>query len=174
MGQKITVTESQLRDMVVNAINEAMEEGERIDAWKQKGKNFVNNMRAGVGAGINGGIDYHADPNAKDALSQGISNIGQRFGNFKKGYNMQKQYKRMEDLKQELKQLVNNKLISPKDTVGKLIDPNAGLGGFGAARAKLQRQYQNLNKNGRLKKLEETIDKVLNEFLNEQNKKEVF
>ena len=36
MGQKITVTESQLRDMVVNAINEAMEEGERIDAWKQK------------------------------------------------------------------------------------------------------------------------------------------
>ena len=44
MGQKITVTESQLRDMVVKAINEAMEEGERIDALKQKGKNFTLNV----------------------------------------------------------------------------------------------------------------------------------
>lgn len=152
MGQKITVTESQLRDMVVKAINETMEESQN--------EGFFKNMMSGINAGVNGKINYHQDPNAKDAASQAINNIGQRVGNFKKGYNMQKQNTKMDNLKQELKQLVNDGSINPNQTVQELL---ANFGGLSRVKANNQRQA---NKMGMTRKLNENIDGVINEVIN--------
>lgn len=169
MKQTIKLTESKLREMIVNAINESMEEGEN--------EGFLNNLKKGFQAGKNAPVNYHADPNAKDALSQGINNVGQRIDNFKQGFNLQKQYSKMDKLKQELQQLVDSGVITPRQTVGQLLQANVGtkqnknLGqgakGFGGAKSDYQRQAKNMGI-----RLSETIDKVINEFLNEQNKKE--
>ena len=153
MGQKITVTESQLRDMVVKAINESMEESQN--------EGFFKNMRSGINAGVNGKINYHQDPNAKDAASQAINNIGQRIGNFKKGYNMQKQNTKMDNLKQELKQLVNNGSINPNQTVQELL---ANFGGLSSVKTNNQRQAKKM---GMTRKLDENIDGVINEIIKE-------
>ena len=152
MGQKITVTESQLREMVVNAINESMEESQN--------EGFFKNMMSGINAGVNGKINYHQDPNAKDAASQAINNIGQRVGNFKKGYNMQRQNTKIDNLKQELKQLVNDGSINPNQTVQELL---ANFGGLSSVKANNQRQA---NKMGMTRKLNENIDGVINEVIN--------
>lgn len=158
MKQTIKLTESELREMIVNAINESMGESEN--------EGFFNNLRAGLNAGNKGKINYHADPNAKDALDQTINDVGQRIGNFKKGYNLQKQNTKMDNLKQELKQLVSNGSIKPNMTVGQLI---ANFGELSNIKAQNQRQAKSM---GMTRKLSETIDKVIDEFLNEQNKKE--
>ena len=152
MGQKITVTESQLREMVVNAINESMEESQN--------EGFFKNMMSGINAGVNGKINYHQDPNAKDTASQAINNIGQRVGNFKKGYNMQRQNTKIDNLKQELKQLVNDGSINPNQTVQELL---ANFGGLSSVKANNQRQA---NKMGMTRKLNENIDGVINEVIN--------
>ena len=55
MGQKITVTESQLRDMVVKAINESMEEG------------FFGDMFRGAKQAYN---NYRNDSGVQDARTQ--------------------------------------------------------------------------------------------------------
>ncbi len=186
MKQTIKLTESELREMIVNAINESMEEGENevFDKTRQKIKNAYNQMSTGLKTAKKMPINYHADPNAKDALSQGISNIGQRIGNFKKGYNMQAQYKHMDDLKNELQQLVNNGTLYPKQSLEQLLtsstrssqNKNRGSIGFDGVKSELQTQSAKLvhTKNGIIRKdLEEAINRVIDEFLNEQNKKEV-
>jgi hypothetical protein len=166
MGQKITVTESQLRDMVVNAINEQLGESEN--------EGFFNNLRAGFGAGKNGKIDYHAGDN-KDAVGQAMNNVGQRINNFKQGYGLQKQYTRMSQLKQELQQYVNNGLISQNQTIGQFINSNIGSnnktagekmrhkqGSIGAGGAKIDLQKKAKNFGTTLK---ESVDKVVDDIL---------
>lgn len=152
MKQKINITESELREMIINAINESMEESEN--------EGFFNNMRAGVNAGVNGKIDYHKDPNSKDAVSQLANNWGQRFGNFKQGYNLQKQNSKMDKLKQDLKQLVDDGSINPNQTVQQLI---ANFGGLSNIKANNQRQAKKM---GMSRRLNETIDRILDEYIN--------
>ena len=158
MKQTIKLTESELREMIVNAINESMEEGEN--------EGFLKNMMSGLNAGVNGKIDYHKNPDGKDAADQIRNNVGQRFSNFKKGYNMQKQNSKMDNLKQELKQLVNDGSIKPNQTVQELL---ANFGGLSRVKANNQRQAAKM---GMTRKLSETIDRVIDEFLNEENKNE--
>jgi hypothetical protein len=168
MGQKITVTESQLRDMVVKAINEQLGEGQD--------EGFLNNLRAGFGAGKNGKIDYHAGNN-KDAVGQAMNNVGQRINNFKQGYGLQKKYTRMNQLKQELQQYVNDGLISKNQTIGQFINANIGSnsktagekmrhkqGSIGAGGAKIDLQKQAKDFGTTLK---ESVNKVVDDILKE-------
>ena len=67
MAKTITLTESELKEMIINAINENISEGEN--------EGFFNNLRAGWQAGKNGKIDYHAG-DSKDAADQMINNLG--------------------------------------------------------------------------------------------------
>ena len=151
MEQKITLTESQLRDMVIKAINESMEESQN--------EGFFKNMMSGINAGVNGKINYHQNPDTKDAASQAFNNMSQRIGNFKKGYNMQKQNTKMDNLKQELKQLVDNGTINPKQTVQELL---ANFGALSSVKANNQRQAKKM---GMTRKLNENIDGVINEVI---------
>ena len=96
-------------------------ENEIFDKTGQKIKNAYNQVRTGLKTARKAPINYHADPNAKDALSQGINNVGQRIGNFKKGYNMQAQYKHMDDLKSELQQLVDDGTLYPNQSLKQLL-----------------------------------------------------
>ncbi len=174
MKQVIKLTESELREMIVNAINESMEEGEN----EGKINDFFKNIRTGFDASMNTPIDYHANPNAKDFMDQTMNNAGQRIGNFKQGYKRQKQYTRFENLRKELEELVNDKVINPKATVSQLINPmdvkpkknerGNGAMSLGGARANLTRN----TKNYKLRK--EAIEKIIDQVLNETIKKEVF
>ena len=89
----------------------------------------------------------------------------------------------MNDLKNELQQLVNNGTLYPKQSLEQLLtastrssqNKNRGSIGFDGVKSELQTQSAKLvrAKNGIInKKLEETIDRVIDEFLNKQNKKE--
>lgn len=179
MGQKITITESQLREMIVNAINESLEESENeiFDKTRQKVKNVYNQMSTGLKTARKAPINYHADPNAKDAASQAINNIGQRIGNFRKGYNMQAQYKHMDDLKNELQQLVDDGTLYPNQSLTQLLtaskrssqNKNMGSIGFDGVKSELQMQSAKFvrTKKGIINKnLEETINRVIDEYIN--------
>ena len=160
MSKKITISESELHDIIFEAVNnymvnEDMEEG------------FFNNLRAGWNAGKNAKVDQHkGEP--KDAAGMIQNNLSQRFNAAKKGFGLQKNYTRMTNLKQELQQLVQDGVINPKQTVQQLL---ANFGGFGQAKAGFQKQAKGMGT--QLKEsIENAVEKALTEMLNEQQKKE--
>lgn len=160
MANIIKINENDLQNIICEAINsymvnEGMEEG------------FFNNLRAGFNAGKNAKIDQHkGEP--KDAVDMVQNNLGQRFNAAKKGFGLQKNYTRMTNLRKELQQLVQDGVINPKQTVQQLL---ANFGGFGQAKSNFQKQAKGMGT--QLKEsIEQAVDKVLNEMLNEQEKKE--
>lgn len=161
MSKKIMISENELHDIIFEAVNnymvnEGMEEG------------FFKNLGAGLSAGKNAKIDYHKN-NQKDAIDVLQNNMGQRIQAAKKGFNLQKQYSRMDKLKQELQQLVNDKVISPKQTVNQLINwsvgtkqnQSQGAKGLAGAKGDYQRQATAMG----MKALKETVEKIMNEYL---------
>lgn len=182
MGQKITVTESQLRDMVVKAINESMEEGFFGDMFRGA-KQAYNNYRNDSGV-----QDARTQQqNAKQAMKTAnktnkqisnasqkdlayLQNMEQRYGdyNIKNGLNM---------------------LISQIKKAATSAGENAqnAQAAYSTAKGNTQQAKQNrsqnfINKIGGVTQqqqpennyqqaMEETINKVVNNVINEMIKK---
>lgn len=174
---KITLTESELTNVIMEAVNQYM-----LNEGADEG--FLNNLRAGFQAGKNAKID-HQEGNPKDAYDMVHQNLSQRIKAGKQGFNLQKQYSKMDKLKQELQQLVQDGIISPRQTVNQLLNYNVGakqnknLGqgakGFGGAKSDYQRQAKNMGVK-LTEDIQKAVDKALNEaldeILNEQTNKE--
>lgn len=157
MKQTIRLNENELQKLIMCAINEEMEEG------------FLKNMVKGFQAGANAQVDTQRQPN-QDAYAQAWDGLKQRFQAGKKGYNLQNQYTKMDKLKQELQQLVDNGVISPRQTVNQLLnwsvgskqnkDLGQGAKGFSGAKGDYQRQAKEMGI-----KLDEAVDKIMEKLL---------
>jgi hypothetical protein len=157
MKQTIRLNETELQKLIMCAINEEMEEGFLKNAWK------------GIQAGTRANVNTQRRPN-QDSYSQAWDMMKQRVQAGKQGYDLQKQYSRMDSLKQELQQLVDNGVISPRQTVNQLLnwsvgskqnkDLGQGAKGFSGAKGDYQRQAKEMGI-----KLDEAVDKIMEKLL---------
>lgn len=157
MNNEIRINESDLKKLINECINEEMEEG------------FLKNMVRGFQAGANAQVDTQRQPN-QDSYSQAWDMLKQRVQAGKKGYDLQNQYTKMDKLKQELQQLVDNGVISPRQTVNQLLnwsvgskqnkDLGRGAKGFSGAKGDYQRQAKEMGI-----KLDEAVDKIMEKLL---------
>lgn len=156
MSKKIMISESELHDIIFEAVNNYM-----LNESEDEG--LVKNLVTGWNAGKNAKVDQHkGEP--KDAAGMIQNNLSQRFKAGVKGYKAQKKYTRLQQLAKELQQYVADGTIpNPDITVRQLA---ADCGALAQTRGKMQKEA---GKNGySLKKesIEQVVDKVLNEMLN--------
>jgi hypothetical protein len=134
----------------------------------QVNEGFFKNLGRGFQAAQNQKLDNTKLQQQNNAVTQGMEMLKQKFDAGKKGFNLQRQYSNMDKLKQELKQLVDDGVISPRQTVNQLINWNVpsfqnkkmGAKGFGGAKNDYQRQAKQMGI-----KLSEAIDKEIDKFL---------
>ena len=133
MSKKVVITENELHDIISEAINNYML-NENTD------EGFFKNLHKGFQAGKNTKIDYQKE-NPKDLGGMLHNSLSQRIAAAKQGFNLQKQYTKMDQLKQELQQLVDNGKINPKWTVERLL---ANFGALNQVKADSQRSAKKL------------------------------
>lgn len=133
MSKKVLINESELHNLIFEAVNDYL-----LNESEDEG--LLKNLYKGYQAGKNAKIDYQKERlgGVGDALHNSLS---QRFAAGKEAYNLQKQYTRMGQLRQELQQLVDDGAINPKQTVQELL---ASFGGFGQVKDKNQRRAEKL------------------------------
>jgi len=109
MRQTIRLTEGELRYMIQESINEAMEEGR----WNQ----FKQGAKAFFGKGDQGSQNI---ANQYDRSFNGGMNLGKRWNAAKTNYQTQGVIDNADEIIQPLRQMVQNGEISNKTTVGQL------------------------------------------------------
>ena len=151
MGQKITVTESQLREMVVNAINEQLGESE-----DEAIKNWGKNIKSGWSTLKN----YMSGDNEGKPLQKFIGGVKAGVQNAQSN----NQWHNLEDLRVQIKNVCQKYNINQEMPIRQLIAPNGPLG---VQKANLTRS---IKANGG-KRFEESIDAVVDKVINEMLQK---
>ena len=148
MGQKITITESQLRDMVVKAINEQLGESED--------EGLMKNLKAGWSA-FKGNQTQNAEGNA---MQRGTQTLGNKFKAAKQNFKGQKNWDSLENVRKSVKQLVDAGKIDPEMPVRELIAPMGGIG-------RMKTDITNKMKANGGQRFEESISAIVNKVINE-------
>lgn len=159
MKQTVKLTESELREMIVNAINENMEEGQD-EIFDRTGKNLR--------AGWEGFKGYKGENEGNI-----FQNLGNRLRNGIEGYKDNNQWHHIDDLKKELKQMVDAGQLDARMTVGQLIR-NANITRAGRKGGNLDNVKATITKNRTAKggrTIKESIDVVIDRVINEMIEK---
>lgn len=127
MKQTIRLTESELRNMIQNAVNEALdnEQGELDEG-------FWNNLKTG----------------ANTFMNKGGGNLKNRWDNAKKNYNLQGELDGMQDLVSKLSQYIDAGQISPQMTVAQLVGGKYNNNKFGKMSSQVANRKSQMRKNG--------------------------
>ena len=148
MAQKIIVTESQLRDMVVRAINESL--GESEDEGLKK------NLQAAWSA-----FKGNETPNAEgNAFQRTAKTLGNKVKAAKQNFQGQSKWDDLENVRKSVKQLVDAGKIDPEMPVRELIAP---MGGIGRMKTDIT---NNMKANGG-QRFEESVSAIVNKVINE-------
>ena len=159
MKQTIKLTESELRKMIVNAINESMEEGQD-EIFDRTGKN----LRAAWE-----GFKGYKGENEGNVFQ----NLGNRLRNGIEGYKDNNQWHHIDDLKRELKQMVDAGQLDARLTVGQLIR-NASIKRAGRQGGNLDNAKATISNKRRVQggqTIKESIDAVIDRVINEMIEK---
>ena len=132
MKQTIRLTESELRNMIQNVINEALdnEQGELDEG-------FWNNLKTGANTFMNG-----------NGGKTGMEGLKNRWNNAKKNYNLQGELDGMQDLVSKLSQYIDAGQISPQMTVAQLVGGKYNNNKFGKMSSQVANRKSQMRKNG--------------------------
>lgn len=149
MKQTIKLTESELREMIVNAINESMEEGEN--------EGLLKNLRAGASAFM-GNQTNDAEGNG---LQKAATTLGNKFKAAKQNFQSQGRWDNLEKVRASVKQLVDDGKINPQMTVQQLIAP---MGGIGRMKSDITKGMKANGGQRFEESINAAVDKVINEM----------
>ena len=133
MKQTIRLTESELRNMIHSAVNEAL-----VNGQGELDEGFWNQLKTGANTFMNRKTDN----------TTGFGNrIKDRWNAAKKNYNTQGQIDTMDELKADvqniqgkLQELLSNGLLTPQTTVEQILSNQTKFNSFSGKRANLQGQ----------------------------------
>lgn len=149
MGQKITVTESQLREMVVNAINEQLGESE-----DEARKNWGQNIKSGWSTLMN----HMSGDNEGKPLKKFIGGVKAGIENGRNN----NEWHNLEDLRVQIKDVCQKYNINQEMPVRQLIAPGGPLG---IQKANLTRSIKANGGQRFEESINAVVDKVINEML---------
>ena len=125
MKQTIRLTESELRDMIQQSINEAMQD----EGWFG---DKLNQAKSAAGTMFN---------------KEG-GNFGQRINNAKKNWSAQGELNNIGNLRKQLEDLVDNRGIDPNTTIAQLIGGKYNNNKFGTMSGMMNNRKSNIQRRG--------------------------
>lgn len=111
--QRIKLTESELRNIIREAVEQELNEMDMEEGWLGDKWNQVKSA-------------------TKTATQQGDMNLNDRFNNAKKNWNSQGELNDINNLIQQLSQFVDNGKIDPQKTIAQLIGGKYNNNKFGS------------------------------------------
>ncbi len=125
MRQTIRLTESELRDMIQQSINEAMQDENWVDDKINQGKSAVKTM-----------------------FNKEGGDLRQRIRNAKKNWTAQGELNDIGNLRKELEDLVDKRGIDPNTTIAQLIGGKYNNNKFGTMSGMMNNRKTNIQRRG--------------------------
>lgn len=135
MKQTITMNEEQFHRFLKNIVNETINSQEidegLWDQVKTGAKTFFNPKK-----------------DSNNTTNDGRVDLSNRFNNAKNNFQLRGQYDNMNDLRNKLIELINNRNISPETTIGQLIGGKYNNNRYGTMNGITSNQMSQMRRNG--------------------------